>query len=421
MAPKGIRRPTTRSERPLLWIGVSVLSAGAILAFAYAGLRALQGRNTVPSSFFLASMLGTIAVAASVATFFYSLRKRTLQERVPGTMMTWFKSHIYLGLLAGAAAIVHVMAVPRRNVFSMGKLTGITFAVLIASGIAWRIVYRQVPPRVAARVGNLARKDMRRRQEEARLALDKIAAGRSAEFQSAVRELAAGKPAAELIAAVKGLDVAEVGAWQEAVEESGRLVRAGARERRQGSYARMLQGWRLIHLPLAALFVGFVLVHVVEVFGGGQRFVSEPQRTFAGSADCATCHSQIVNEWKLSMHRDAQTSTVTVAQTLVALARNPDFEKACVNCHGPIASKFSDRPVFPLLQPDPLDNPTGVEDEGVTCVVCHSMAEHPGELAGFEDLPLGTRGATQLGDFFGPPLADPPPGPTLPTPARSVL
>ena len=71
-------------------------------------------------------------------------------------MMSWFKAHIWLGLLAFGLVIAHVLVRPITWNFSTGKLALIVFAILVLSGILWRIVYRRVPPQVARGPHNLA-------------------------------------------------------------------------------------------------------------------------------------------------------------------------------------------------------------------------------------------------------------------------
>ena len=69
-------------------------------------------------------------------------------------------------LAATFAILVHVWLYPWRSGLSSGKVTLVILLVLVASGIAWRIVYVTVPKRVPAAVGNLSVKDTRSRQQQ---------------------------------------------------------------------------------------------------------------------------------------------------------------------------------------------------------------------------------------------------------------
>lgn len=390
-----IKRPRGFTERAWLWIFVLLVLGAAVLAASYFGIRYLQ--ESYPgdggAAFLLISALGAFTLLLILITFFYQVRKRLLQESVGGTMMSWLKSHVYLGLLALVAAVAHSAIFPLTTAITSGKITGAILSVLVLSGVLWRAAYLGVPRRVARTVQNLSIQDTRERIATQRMELEKLKAGRSAAFHAAV-DTGAAVP----------LDVNE----QHALERAKSLLRTidqeSRRERKQKRYSRIMQGWRAIHLPLAALLLGSIAFHLYDVFNADRLFAGKPEKQFASSSDCARCHNEIVNEWKLSMHRNAQTSTTTVAQSQFALAKYPDFKKVCVNCHAPVGVKFSQKASFPLTEDDPGANPQTVQDEGVTCVVCHTMPHPPQEMQGATTLPIGTKSATSLGTMFGPQL-----------------
>ena len=403
-----IRRPTTLFERPGPWIGLFGFIAALLLILAFLGIRALQDDPSRSATWLLIALVGFIALVLILVTFFYSARKRSLQERLGGTMMAWFKSHIWLGLVALIAALAHAALFPFSGILTSGKITTILLILLVASGIAWRVVYGSTPRKVPGDVGNLSLIDTRKRVDELTIEIEKIKVGRSEAFQSAVDDLAMRRRSLQEIEHyLRGLDENELQAWERAKITAMNLERESARSERQRKYARFMQGWRSVHLPLAALLLGALIFHLGDVFNVGRVFDSEPEKTFASSEDCSTCHAEIVDEWKLSMHRNAQTSTTTRAQTPVTLREEPGFGKACVNCHAPTGVKFTQTAVFPLFEPDPVNNPAGVENEGVTCVICHTREEPPDEGEGAsDDFAIGERGHFELGTMFGPPLDD---------------
>ncbi|MGH2778658.1 MAG: multiheme c-type cytochrome [Actinomycetota bacterium] len=404
-----IRRPTTLFERPGPWIGLFAFIAVLLLVVAFLGIRALQDDLSRSATWWLIALVGLIALVLIAVTFFYSARKRSLQEKLGGTMMSWFKSHIWLGLVALIGALAHAALYPFSGNLSTGKITTILLVLLVASGIAWRAVYGSTPRKVPGDVGNLSLIDTRGRSDRLAIEIEKVKVGKSDAFQAAVDDLATHRRSpGEIEHYLRGLDQNEVQAWDRAKDLAMELERERARAVRQRKYARFMQGWRAVHLPLAALLLGALVFHLGDVFNVGRAFAGEPEKTFASSEDCSTCHSDIVDEWKLSMHRDAQTSTITRAQTPVTLAEQPGFGKACVNCHAPAGVKFTQTAVFPLFEPDPVNDPQGVENEGVTCVICHTRAEPPDEGEGASDtLTIGERGHLDFGTMFGPPLDDP--------------
>lgn len=374
-------------------------------AGAYFGLRIVRetaGGSAGPM-FWLITGFGLAALLLILAAGFYSARKRLLQERVGGTMMAWLKSHLYLGALALLVAVAHWLLFPLTAEITSGKIALILLGVLVASGIAWRVVYLRVPLRVPDATGNLSIRDTRERVADLRAELEKTKVGRSRAFQQAVDVLASGEAAPDEVA---GLDDEERSAWTHATELGGALDAESRRERRQRRLSRLLQSWRILHLPLALAVVVAVGFHLYDVFEVGASFEEAEETSFASADDCASCHADVVDEWKISPHRMAQTSTITRAQTLLALEKNPQFRKDCVNCHAPIGTKFSSEETFPLAE-DPGLNPDSATTEGITCVVCHTLEEHPRELEGFtDDIPVAQRGRLDLGKMFGPVLED---------------
>lgn len=408
-ARPSFRRPTTLFERPGVWIGLFAFIALLLVVVAFLGIRALQDSPSRSGTWLLIALIGLIALVLIGVTFFYSARKRSLQEKLGGTMMAWFKSHIWLGLVALVGALAHAALFPFSGNLSTGKVTTILLVLLVVSGVAWRVVYGSTPRKVPGDVGNLSLIDTRSRIDQLAIEIEKVKVGKSDAFQAAVDDLATHRRSfGEIEHYLRGLDENETHAWDRAKNLAIELERESARAVRQRKYARFMQGWRSIHLPLAVLVLGALLFHLGDVFNVGRVFASEPAKTFASAEDCSTCHSAIVDEWKLSMHRNAQTSTITRAQTPVTIAEEPGFGKACVNCHAPTGVKFTQTAVFPLFEPDPVNDPQGVENEGVTCVICHTRAEPPDEGEGAVDtFEVGERGHLEFGTMFGPPLNDP--------------
>ena len=410
MARPSFRRAEKTSERSGPWLlGAGVLSVLA-LAGAYLGIRLVQqslgGGWRV--TFLLISSVGFLSLILFLIAGFYTARKRVLQERVGGTMMAWLKSHIYLGAAALVVAIAHWLLVPLSGKPTSGKLALLLLAILVLSGLAWRFVYLRVPLRVPESTGNLSIGDSRERAADYRVQLDKMKVGKSAVFQRAVDELLSGAPPDDHQRAHEFTD-AERTDWARVMQLTAGLRLESTRETKQRRYARLLQAWRAIHLPLAVAALVAIGFHLFDVFDVGRAFSGEVDKQFASAEDCASCHADIVDEWKLSPHRMAQTSTITRAQTSMALEANPDFRKDCVNCHAPIGTKFSESTTFPVGE-DPGLAPDSAGTEGITCVVCHTAEEHPEELAGFtDDLAVGQRGSLGLGTMFGPPLENPGP------------
>lgn len=405
-----LKRQYRLSERALIWV---VISSVLLCVFALGSygliefIRQLLETSRVPM-FTLIAGLGVTVVLLAAFVSFYSVRKRLLQERMPGTMMSWLKSHVYIGLLAFALAIVHAFLAITRSELTNGVLALLVFLLLVLSGIAWRIVYVAFPPIVAGSVGNLAVKDTRTKSQIVQIEIDKLVAGKSADFRRGAMEGAKRSNWQRIEAGLK-LPNNESEDWNILKKLVDRIKRYSRRERLQKVYAAFMQGWKWLHIPIALVLLGVVTLHVLEVFGVGVPVDHNELIGSAPSTACARCHQEIVQEWNLSMHSHAQTGPVVVAQTALALKDHPLFERACNNCHAPIGTSFTKEKTLPLDADNYFRSQSNgaVMDEGVTCTVCHTLANAPEERRGmFDNFPVAQGDARSFADMFGPSLGE---------------
>jgi hypothetical protein len=146
-------------------------------------------------------------------------------------MMTWLKAHVWLGLVATFAIVVHWWLYPINSRITTGKITLAILVVLVVSGIAWRIVYVTVPRRIPGKVGNLSVKDTRSRREQIEVEIEKTLAGASDELRRLADELLRGTTnVAELDGRAATLAVQEQALWQELRALAERLHRYRGRE-----------------------------------------------------------------------------------------------------------------------------------------------------------------------------------------------
>ena len=59
--------------------------------------------------------------------------------------------------------------------------------------------------------------------------------------------------------------------------------------------------------------------HVWDVLGGTQAAFGDEKTAFVASDSCADCHSEIVEDWKLSSMSEAQTGTIMEAQLPITI------------------------------------------------------------------------------------------------------
>jgi hypothetical protein len=404
------RRPF---ERAWLWGGLSIAAGGAIGLGAYLDLRQIQrsGGQTSGRMFLLMSVLGVAAMALLSVTALYSLRKRRrgLQERTPGSMMAWLKSHIWLGWLALTVAVIHGLARPLPAGTTTGKVALWLLAALVLSGTLWRIAYLLIPPRVADRVGNLSREDTDERLRQTREAIDEAVAGASPALQAMVTDLLARRRArSRLEADSEALDDDDRAAWTEAVALVERRNRYQRRADTQRRLAMLLRGWRWLHLPLAGAVLGAIIVHILSVTGVVKIGTDGSVDGFASAAQCASCHVDIAEQWRLSMMAHSQLSPIDIAQTRLALQMDPRVGSFCVDCHAPIGAQLTGKDTLPLAAP----GGASALSDGVSCAACHLVTGLPGVGRGAEpNYPINRSGGTSLGTVIGPQPGDPPPVP----------
>jgi hypothetical protein len=383
-------------ERQWPWFVALALGAGMLAAFVLAldagRLAAFEDLESVVRGYTAVGvLLGAGAVLLSGLSFLYSLRKRGLQERLPlgrSTLATWLWSHVYLGLFALVLAAGHAgYGLLNANV-STGKLLFALLAALVGSGVLWRLVYVVVPPVAARNVGNYSVAASHARAEACLVEIEKLAAGGSARLRELKAWVLGRTPtAAELAQASASLPVEERAAWSELATLSATRLEALGRERRQVKYVRLLQGLRVLHVPLALAFVLAVPVHVLFAYHLPARLLDPVTMGgaaldgFEPSATCADCHRPIYDAWRNSMHAHAMTSPIMIAQTNQVAARvlrsasAPDPKEACVACHGPIGTLLTEGNTLPLPAGKLSDR--ALLDDGVGCAVCHQWQGTP--------------------------------------------
>ena len=101
------------------------------------------------------------------------------------------------------------------------------------------------------------------------------------------------------------------------------------------------------------------------------------QVEFPSAQECGGCHINIYREWSVSRHAYAQTSPTFLAYqaTLVKLT-NGTLGDFCQRCHSQTGMSSSEAILTSNSQRDIVSN------EGVTCVVCHRVAQSYGKISG---------------------------------------
>ena len=131
-----------------------------------------------------------------------------------------------------------------------------------------------------------------------------------------------------------------------------------------------------------------------EPTGGVEQAFADHKRVFdetsyPSAQDCRPCHEQHYREWSVSSHAYAQISPVFNAmQATLIRQTNGTLGDFCIRCHTPIGMELGE-PVFAAYS-----ERSDVSNEGVTCIVCHSVDREYGKVSA--RFPLAN------GDIFNP-------------------
>jgi hypothetical protein len=96
-------------------------------------------------------------------------------------------------------------------------------------------------------------------------------------------------------------------------------------------------------------------------------------RSLTGSKSCGSsgCHAEIYREWSISAHRwSSMDPAFQAIQEVMAKQNGPESTRYCGGCHDPASLFAGTKNVFA----EDLTSVLGY-DEGVSCLVCHSIRE----------------------------------------------
>ncbi|MCU1500879.1 MAG: hypothetical protein JWM12_233, partial [Ilumatobacteraceae bacterium] len=404
------------------WNLIVIIGSIVVIGIGFGGLFGLQGARagaTATNLFIIGLGVLTFLFFAGPGIAFVA-RKRIpfLKKHLPGGSLSWVRAHLYLPILAIVAAWVHASSAPFRDTLSSGKvLLGVAIVVSLAGVARHHLI------------------GVSKAAVNADAQISRIASEQSRSFRQLVidyKQLR--RPLADIQADAAALAPDEQAAWAKVLGTQAKIEHDFPRGGGQSRNVRALKLLRAIHAPLTVVMFLALSFHVVDVLGTTDTVLASDKQNISSVSDCAGCHSDIVDEWKTSALGHAQTSTIMEAQLPVTLAKNEELARqlgvqqqdiyntsaqVCVNCHAPIGAEFVDDPDAVL----PLDQSTNakaaavsgggeaINQDGVSCTVCHTQGEPLGENAGAGKLNVqgGTR--DDYGTVFGPLFDDPNPLP----------
>jgi len=395
---------TPKKQRKLFehqtpWLIATVLGAlatcgltGALMSGVLGSRQAFRGHAPLNVT------MAVIAVLLFMLSGFYLLRKRMFQEEfslLRASMQSWLWAHIYLALFGTWLIVLHAGYSLLTLEITTGKLALFALFGSILSGLLWRLVYAVVPRRATKSVGNYSTAASVAEAEQLDVEIEKLAAGRSAQFHQlkdyVVKNIAS---PAEVERQIAGFAPDEATTFRQLVTLADKRRRALGRIHGQKAYVRLLQSWRLLHVPVTLGFMLLVPLHVVFAYRLPARIVppgavdGSALGAFERSEECANCHAAIVKQWRGSMHAQAMFRATMVAQTNQDLkttlkgTQGPDPKDLCINCHGPVGAALSGQSELPLAATG-LFADQELLMEGISCVACHQYngKSFPGKAA----------------------------------------
>ena len=410
----------------------------ALLLVGFGGLFALQTIDSAgnPTLFFIV-FLGILTFAGFAGPgIVYVLRKRNawVKGKLPGGTMAWVRSHLYLPVVALVAAYVHASIVPFRAHLSSGKVL-LVLGILVS--IAGMCRHHLIGVQKAALNVNVA--------------ISKITSGQPRAFRRLVADFTdTPRPVGEIDAEMAQFPPELQERWAKIKGLRAEVDKHFPRTGGQTTQIRSYKLWRALHPPLTIILFVVLGYHVWDVLGGTNPFNNGKEQQFVSAESCAACHSKEYAEWGTSAMAHAQTSTITVAQLPVTLARNrlladqgqvaanntnPDnvidqdtlfnaTAKVCITCHSPVGATFvaNGDALFPLGDANTAGvkakgtaadgGGSVVQTDGVGCETCHGTNKPPVELqAAFGPLNDQKPSLGGFGTVFAPLFENPNPLP----------
>ncbi len=165
----------------------------------------------------------------------------------------------------------------------------------------------------------------------------------------------------------------------------------------------------LIVIGLLTIFMAWRMLRPINIFVVSDQFALPMEMTVpAGlktllASECGECHTAIYQEWQESMHAQAWTDPYYQADMVF-----DGSQQICLNCHIPLRDQqenlvlgFKDKARFkPITKANPDFN-RELQQEGVTCVVCHVRDGVIVGPYGDTDAPHSTRQDKSLAEGIG--------------------
>ncbi len=256
-------------ESHAAWIiFILAISAAALAAMFYLThyrFPPLTGRSTVGHAF------GIIAAALIFIVTFYSARKARPVWNF-GSLETWLKMHIWLGVLSLGLALAHTGLQFKAT---LAVVTFVLLVLVVLSGAVGYALYLMVPSRMAeAEEQVVIPEEVAARLQELKDELYSFCEESGEAFMPVYEKVVAPlyergpqekvevPPLAEVVGGIEESNLEAFVLLQESVEEVARLFGMLNVHFR---YTRRLNAWLVCHIPVSVGLLVFLVVHIVTM------------------------------------------------------------------------------------------------------------------------------------------------------------
>lgn len=224
---------------------------------------------------------GVLATLLVLLLAAFGIRKRAYRSTW-GTLDGWLQAHVYLGLLSAVVVVLHAGFRFRDKVATAAAVA--LFAVVLTGFVGARF-YAALPRRLTRVESNLTVEEISEELNRLSQSMARLAAGRSPLFARIAGDLAkAARPrwlaGWRLLWGSGGAPAAERD-WEPLFQQLPAAEREPMRQllvlyrqhrelhlrlRLQQRYQNLLESWLYLHVPLTAVLLILIVVHVVAVF-----------------------------------------------------------------------------------------------------------------------------------------------------------
>lgn len=253
-----------------LFLLLSLLLAGGVFLLYYYALQTQQFPDPASDPF---REFGIAAFVMILLVMAYTLRRRFVR-RLPGKVQNWLWLHVWFGVASLLIVFMHenFQNITRSFAFDSERFTEAAFGTsalyalvfLVLSGLFGRLLdiwqARVISIEASHNKVGIA-PAVEERLQELTLTLERLSAGKSAQFKKASTQLLRARNAR--VKPPSSLSQRDASDFQQVTTVARDYARLKRSYRRQIHARSVMRAWRYIHIPLACLSLVVITYHAV--------------------------------------------------------------------------------------------------------------------------------------------------------------